>query len=300
MLTSSYQLRFAALNDTPTIGAATWRTSSYVTISDAPHFLELDWQAATAPGANNGMLNFWIDGVQRPSLINLDNESRRIDIARLGPIGGLDTGTRGSYYFDAFESRRRTYIGPVGGSALAAELTTTDETLTTTVATVLATSALVATEATTLTADVAGLGVEAIFPAISDSGAITAQLYITDTQSLPAGYTLLGDMLAVQSSALVTQPVTMTIAYGIAATGTLTTTVSLQQWNASAEQWEVLPAQVNHDIQTITAAINVPATLALWQPETETLPVESVEENGETEETAAPAQFSIYLPLVQK
>ncbi len=111
MLTSSYQLRFAALNDTPTIGAATWRTSSYVTISDAPHFLELDWQAATAPGANNGMLNFWIDGVQRPSLINLDNESRRIDIARLGPIGGLDTGTRGSYYFDAFESRRRTYIG---------------------------------------------------------------------------------------------------------------------------------------------------------------------------------------------
>ena len=86
----------------------------------------------------------------------------------------------------------------------------------------------------------------------------------------------------------------------IAATGTLTTTVSLQQWNASAEQWEALPAQVNHDAQTITAAINVPATLALWQPETETLPVESVEENGETEETAAPDQFSIYLPLVQK
>ena len=299
-LNSSYQLRFAALNDTPTTGAATWRTSSYVTISDAPHFLELDWQAATAAGANNGSLTFWIDGIQRTPLTGLDNDTRRIDIARLGPIGGLDTGTRGSYYLDAFESRRRSYIGPVGGSALAAELTTTAETLTTTVGTVLATSPLHATEATTLTANVAGLGVEITLPAISDSGAITAQLYITDTQSLPAGYTLLGDMLAVQSSVLVTQPVTMTIAYGIAATGTLTTTVSLQQWNASAEQWEVLPAQVNHDAQTITAAINVPATLALWQPETETLPVESVEENGETEETAAPDQFSIYLPLVQK
>ena len=299
-LNSSYQLRFAALNDTPTTGAATWRTSSYVTISDAPHFLDLDWQAATAAGANNGSLTFWIDGIQRTPLTGLDNDTRRIDIARLGPIGGLDTGTRGSYYFDAFESRRRTYIGPVGGSALAAELTTTDETLTTTVGTVLATSPLHATEATTLTANVAGLGVEVTLPAISDSGAITVQLYITDTQSLPAGYTLLGDMLAVQSSVLVTQPVTMTIAYGIAATGTLTTTVSLQQWNASAEQWEALPAQVNHDAQTITAAINVPATLALWQPETETLPVESVEENGETEETAAPDQFSIYLPLVQK
>jgi hypothetical protein len=99
---------------------------------------------------------------------------------------------------------------------------------------------------------------------------------------------------------LVTQPVTITIAYGAAATETLTTTVSLQQWNASTEQWEALPAQVNHDTQTITAVINVPATVALWQPEMETLPVESVEEDGETEETAAPAQFSIYLPLVQE
>jgi hypothetical protein len=296
----TYQLRAAALNDAPPTGAATWRTTSYVTISDAPHSLELDWQAATAPGANNGSLTFWIDGVQRPSLTGLDNDTRRIDIARLGPIGGLDTGTRGSYYFDAFESRRRTYIGPVGGSALAAELTTADETLTTTVGTVLATSALRATEATTLTADMAGLGVEVTFPAISDSEALTAQLRITDTQSLPAGYTLLGDMLTVQTSALVTQPVTITIAYGAAATETLTTTVSLQQWNASTEQWEALPAQVNHDTQTITAVINVPATVALWQPEMETLPVESVEEDGETEETAAPAQFSIYLPLVQE
>ena len=296
----TYQLRAAALNDAPPTGAATWRTTSYVIISDAPHYLELDWQAATAPGANNGSLTFWIDGVQRPSLTGLDNDTRRIDIARLGPIGGLDTGTRGSYYFDAFESRRRTYIGPVGGSALAAELTTADETLTTTVGTVLATSALRATEATTLTADMAGLGVEVTFPAISDSEALTAQLRITDTQSLPAGYTLLGDMLTVQTSALVTQPVTITIAYGAAATETLTTTVSLQQWNASTEQWEALPTQVNQDTQTITAVIKTPATIALWQPETEKLPVESVEENGATEETAAPAQFSIYLPLVQE
>jgi hypothetical protein len=296
----TYQLRAAALNDAPPTSAATWRTTSYVTISDAPHYVEVDWQAATAPCTNNGSLTFWIDGVQRPSLTGLDNDTRRIDIARLGPIGGLDTGTRGSYYFDAFESRRRTYIGPVGGSALAADLTTADETLTTTVGTVLATSALRATEATTLTADMAGLGVEVTFPAISDSEALTAQLRITDTQSLPAGYTLLGDMLTVQTSALVTQPVTITIAYGAAATGTLTTTVSWQQWNASAEQWEALPAQVNQDTQTITAVIKTPATIALWQPETEKLPVESVEENGATEETAAPAQFSIYLPLVQE
>jgi hypothetical protein len=36
-----------------------------------------------------------------------------MDHARLGALTGIDTGTRGTYYFDAFESRRFTYIGPV-------------------------------------------------------------------------------------------------------------------------------------------------------------------------------------------
>jgi len=27
-------------------------------------------------------------------------------------VNGVNTGTRGTYYFDAFESRRQTYIGP--------------------------------------------------------------------------------------------------------------------------------------------------------------------------------------------
>jgi hypothetical protein len=35
-----------------------------------------------------------------------------IDQARLGAASGVDTGTRGTYFFDAFESRRSTYIGP--------------------------------------------------------------------------------------------------------------------------------------------------------------------------------------------
>src|SRR5687768_6312782 len=29
-----------------------------------------------------------------------------------GALTGMDTSTRGTYYFDAFESRRQTYIGP--------------------------------------------------------------------------------------------------------------------------------------------------------------------------------------------
>ena len=32
--------------------------------------------------------------------------------ARLGPSSGIDSGTRGTYFIDTFESRRSTYIGP--------------------------------------------------------------------------------------------------------------------------------------------------------------------------------------------
>ncbi len=103
----AYQLRAALLND-----ATTWSSSSWFTITDAGHFIELDWQAASAAGANNGSLAFWIDGVQRVNITGIDNDTRRIDRVRLGVVSGIDTGTRGTYYLDAFESRRQTYIGP--------------------------------------------------------------------------------------------------------------------------------------------------------------------------------------------
>jgi PKD repeat protein len=103
----NYQLRAALLND-----STSWTTSSWFTISDASHFLELDWRAATAVGANNGGLTLWIDGVQRADLTGVDNDTRRIDRVQVGAVAGIDSGTRGTYYFDAFESRRSTYIGP--------------------------------------------------------------------------------------------------------------------------------------------------------------------------------------------
>jgi len=103
-----YQVRILTLTD-----SGAWRISSFFAISDASHFIEFDWQAATAPGANDGSLTFWIDGVERSSLVAIDNDTRRIDSIRLGPIAAIDTGTRGTYLFDAFESRRQVYIGPV-------------------------------------------------------------------------------------------------------------------------------------------------------------------------------------------
>ncbi len=103
----NYQVRAALRND-----ASTWTSTAWNTIADSPHAVEIDWRAATLAGANNGGLTLWIDGQERANLTAVDNDTRRIDRARLGAVSGTDSGTRGTYYFDAFESRRATYIGP--------------------------------------------------------------------------------------------------------------------------------------------------------------------------------------------
>ncbi len=102
-----YQLRPSLVTDagTVTVGA-----SAHIT--DAPHAVELSWRAATAPGANDGALTFWIDGAQVAAVSGIDNDTRRIERASLGAVAGIDAGTRGTYYFDSFEARRNTYIGP--------------------------------------------------------------------------------------------------------------------------------------------------------------------------------------------
>jgi hypothetical protein len=102
-----YQIRAKILNDSSTFVLTNW-----FTISDASHFIEVDWRAATGSGTNNGGLTLWIDGIQQANLTGIDNDTWRVDRARLGALAGMDAGTNGTYFFDAFESRRQSYIGP--------------------------------------------------------------------------------------------------------------------------------------------------------------------------------------------
>lgn len=104
---NAYQIRAGALND-----ASSWKNSSWFTIADTWHSLELDWQAATGVGANNGSLTVFIDGGQLQVITAVDNDTFRIDQIRLGAVNGIDSYTRGTLYFDLFESRRQNYIGP--------------------------------------------------------------------------------------------------------------------------------------------------------------------------------------------
>jgi hypothetical protein len=102
-----YQIRASLSNN-----SATWVLSNWFTISDAPHPIELDWRAATGAGATDGGMTVWIDGIQQTDLTGVPNDTVRIDRGRLGALAGIDTGTLGTEYFDAFVSGRQNYIGP--------------------------------------------------------------------------------------------------------------------------------------------------------------------------------------------
>jgi hypothetical protein len=103
----NYQIRLRQYNNSGGVQSTNW-----VTISDAPHSIELEWWASTAAGANNGGITLWVDGVQSGGLTGIANDTRRIESVRLGAVSGVDAGTLGTYYIDAFESRRQGYIGP--------------------------------------------------------------------------------------------------------------------------------------------------------------------------------------------
>ncbi len=98
---SSYQLALQSLTD-----AAVFASTSWYTLSDAPHVVAIETNAATTAGANDGAFSLWIDGVLRQTRIGIDSDTVRVDEVRLGPVSSIDSGTRGVYYFDGFASER--------------------------------------------------------------------------------------------------------------------------------------------------------------------------------------------------
>lgn len=103
----NYYLQPSLLKD-----GTSWTASNWIVISDVPQVIELDWRAASGVGANDGSLTMWIDGNPVANLTGVDNDLRNLDLVCLGAVYGIDAGTRGAYFLDAFESRRNTYIGP--------------------------------------------------------------------------------------------------------------------------------------------------------------------------------------------
>jgi RHS repeat-associated protein len=98
--------------------ASAWVYSSKVVVSDDVHYVEVDWQVSTGAGADNGTLTFYLDGALQDTQTGIDNDTWRIDSARLGAVSSVDADTSGVMYFDAFDSRRTSYIGPAYGAPL--------------------------------------------------------------------------------------------------------------------------------------------------------------------------------------
>jgi hypothetical protein len=101
----NYQLQVAARDN------STWVMTGWYTITNAKQYIEIDWKSATSASYNNGFLYFYLNGSVKTSLA-LYNSSWTIARDRLGAVEGIRTGTRGTIYFDHFESRKSTYIGP--------------------------------------------------------------------------------------------------------------------------------------------------------------------------------------------
>ena len=105
-----YKVSAGALND-----ASQYQAINEVNLgsTNAAHQIEIGWKAATASGANNGELKLWLDSQLIGTLSNLDNDTLRVESARLGVLS-----VTGSFYnlpavlWDSFASTRGTYIGP--------------------------------------------------------------------------------------------------------------------------------------------------------------------------------------------
>ena len=103
-----YQVRASAPWDS---GGA--YNSPWFRIRDEGHLIVVIWQAASADGVGDGWLGLYIDGEGVAFGSGIDNDTRRVDSVRLGAVGGIDTATRGTTYFDAFgSSAAGIYIGP--------------------------------------------------------------------------------------------------------------------------------------------------------------------------------------------
>ncbi len=101
-----YQVRVAAL-------ASNGKTLStgWYSITNAPHAIELAWQAASTTKGSDGSVSLWLDGTLKETRGSIANGSFRLEDVLFG-AQTVPSGTLGTEYFDAYTSTRTSYIGP--------------------------------------------------------------------------------------------------------------------------------------------------------------------------------------------
>ncbi|MEM7352047.1 MAG: Ig-like domain-containing protein, partial [Acidobacteriota bacterium] len=108
---NAFSLRLANSGGGPQLRLAVSRDNDSQALSakvdiaaDAWHRLFVDWWAATAPGSSDGGARLWLNGRLVAEILGVDNDGRAVDRVRLGAAAGLDAGSSGRYFFDAYAS----------------------------------------------------------------------------------------------------------------------------------------------------------------------------------------------------
>jgi hypothetical protein len=87
-----------------------WYESEGVFIANEWQAVELEWKAATTPGANDGYIRLYVGDQLADSIENLDNDTQAVTEVSWGVIGNGFV-ANGTLYFDAYESRTGAHIG---------------------------------------------------------------------------------------------------------------------------------------------------------------------------------------------
>jgi len=72
-------------------------------ISNGVHAIEFDWKASSAPGANDGTSQLWIDGNLIGSGTGKDTDTRQVDYVKLGAMN-IYAAITGTFFLDDFAS----------------------------------------------------------------------------------------------------------------------------------------------------------------------------------------------------
>ena len=102
-----YQIQLNTLLDDRTKEKTAW----YV-LTNAPHTIEVGWEAANTPGSNNGCAALYLDDVLLDRLSGLDNDLIYVDTFKIGFTSRLDgKPISGTFYLDDVATSNSGYIG---------------------------------------------------------------------------------------------------------------------------------------------------------------------------------------------
>lgn len=80
--------------------------SGTFSISDQSQYIEVDWKASSAPGADDGLMTIWVDGTQKKTTTGVDNDTLWVSLPRIGLARGVSTSypLSGTMYFDNWKA----------------------------------------------------------------------------------------------------------------------------------------------------------------------------------------------------